>query len=232
MANYSPICIIIPAYNEEKSILSVISAIKKLEKKFQIVVVNDGSTDNTKGVLENHGIDVLDLRSNLGYVGAIQAGLKFAKKNKFNIVVQMDADGQHNPKYIPKLLDNLKGADMVLGSRYIKPTKYKTPFVRLIVIKAFSQLIYWIYKVRIHDPNSGYQVFGKKVIDFFTNNHIQDFAEPPRVIALLLKNGYKIREVSVVMKRRIYGKSHITWPYGVYLMIANSISIILDSVKK
>ena len=230
--NSKNILIIIPAFNEERSLPSVISDIKRLDRNYSIIVINDGSTDKTREVIENLGVNVLNQPLNQGYGGAIQAGLKFANKNKFNTVVLLDADGQHNPKYLPMLLDKLASVDMVIGSRYIKPTNYKTSFRRLIAIKYFSHLVYWIYKVRIHDPNSGYQVLNKKVIDFFSEYHIQDFAEPPRIVSVLLNNKYKIREISVEMRPRISGNSSITWYYGIYLLFSNSFSIIREYFNK
>jgi len=114
-SSHKNVCIIIPAYNEEKPIASVISAISRLRRKPHIIVVNDGSTDNTKGVVERLGIEILNLPFNLGVGGAVQAGLKYCKDNNFGVAVQVDADGQHDPKYIARLLDAARHADLVIG---------------------------------------------------------------------------------------------------------------------
>ena len=125
--NYKEVCIIIPAYNEQNSIENVINSIRKVSKKLAIVVVNDGSTDNTFKKAKKTKCTILNHPFNLGIGGAVQTGLMWAKNNKFKFAIQVDADGQHQPKDIPTLLKSLKKADMVIGSRYVKKTDYKTP---------------------------------------------------------------------------------------------------------
>lgn len=224
------VCVIIPAYNEEKSIGSVITCIRKLGKKYHIIVINDGSTDKTREVVGINRVEILDLPFNLGIGGAVQAGIMYAKENNFNIVVQLDADGQHDPRYIPKLLKFLEGVDLVIGSRYIKKTSYKTPLIRGLGIKIFSELIFLTCGKRIYDSTSGYKAFNKRVIDFFSNHFPQEFPDAlSRVI--LLKNGFKIKEIPIEMRKRKYGKSSAGWFYTLYLLFSVSISILLESVK-
>lgn len=222
------VCIIIPAYNEEKSIKSVTDSIKKVNRKFHIVIINDGSTDKTREIAEKTRVRVINLPFNLGIGGAVQTGIIYAKAKGFEKAVQLDADGQHDPKYIPWLLKKLKGVDMVIGSRYLKKTGYKTPFVRLLGTKIISELIYLTCAKRIYDPTSGYKAFNKRVIDFFSSHFPQEFPDAvSRVI--LLKNGYKIKEVPVEMRKRLAGKSSVGWLYSLYLLFSLSISILLAS---
>lgn len=226
----SKICVIIPAYNESGSISSVIKEVKA-RKNLDIVIVNDNSTDNTAKVAQKENVLILNLPCNLGIGGAVQTGLIYAKENGFKTAVQIDADGQHNPKYLPKLLKNLNDSiDMVIASRYVKKTKYKTPFFRRLGIIIFSKLIKATCNKKVYDATSGYRVFGKRAIDFFSKNYPQEFPEP-RSIVSFLKNGYKIKEVAVEMRQRKAGKSSVTPFYSVYLMLSISIAILVQALK-
>lgn len=238
------ICIIIPAYNEQSSIDSVISSIKKVLIVAKIVVINDGSTDKTLQVLsriknsdlrfknENKTLTIINLPFNLGIGGAVQTGLIYAKENGFDVAVQIDADGQHDASYLPKLLKNLDSkTDMVIGSRYVQKTKYQTPLLRLLGIKIFSVLIKVTCGKKVYDTTSGYRVFGKNAIDFFYENYPKEFPEPRSIVAFL-KNGYRIKEVSVETRQRMAGNSSISFFYAIYLMLSISIAILFESFKK
>ena len=225
-----PTCIVIPAFNEEHSISKVIKELRKINTTFHIVVVNDGSSDNTKEVAEKEKVVILNLPFNLGIGGAIQTGLRYADEHGFGVAIQVDADGQHNPKYIPKLLEGLEKADMVIGGRYTAPTRYKTPFLRLVGIKIFSKLIELTCRQKIYDSTSGYRAFNKRAISFFSKYYPQEFPEPRSIVAFL-KNGYKIKEVPVEMRERLSGKSSITPFYSLYLMLSISIAILFESMR-
>lgn len=227
---FGKVCIIVPAYNEEETIAKVIKSIRSVNKKFRIVVVNDGSVDKTLQEAYKTKSDVINLPFNLGIGGAVQTGLFYAKENFCEYAIQVDADGQHNPQDILKLLKNSTESDLVIGSRYIKSTKYKPTFLRLLGVKIFSQLIFWTCGKRVHDSTSGYRLFNKRAIDFFCRYYPQEFPEPRSIVALL-KNGYKINEVSVEMRERSGGKSSVGWFYSIYLMISISISILVESIK-
>src|SRR3989344_3399217 len=159
------ICIIIPAFNEEASLGGVIESIKKINKNYTIVVVNDGSNDNTSLIALKHDVVLLDLPFNLGVGAAVQTGLIFAKDNNYNVAIRIDADGQHQPKYIPNLIKQLKTTDVVIGSRFVENTDYKTSLTRLLATKIYSTLIKIVYGVRIYDPISGYLAFNKRSIN-------------------------------------------------------------------
>lgn len=227
----SKVCIIMPAFNEQNSIKSVIASISKTVPEAHLVVINDGSSDKTEEMVLSTQAKVINHPFNLGIGGAVQTGLIYAKEHGFKTAVQVDADGQHGPKYLPFLLKSLtRQHDMVIASRYLKETKYKTPPIRLLGIKIFSQLIYLTCGKRIFDSTSGYRVFNKRAIEFFSDYYPQEFPEPSSIVAFL-KNGYKIKEVSVEAMKRQAGKSSVHALYAVYLMLSISIAILVESVK-
>ncbi|MCH7951725.1 glycosyltransferase family 2 protein [Patescibacteria group bacterium] len=226
------VCIIIPAYNEEKSISSVISSIRKISRRYDVIVINDGSDDKTKEVTEQTGTGILNLSFNLGIGGAVQTGLKYALAKDYDIAVQVDADGQHDPRHIPQLIADLdSGTDMVIGSRFINKTNYKASFLRRLGITIFSNLILFTCGKKIFDSTSGYRVFNKKTIAFLVRNYPIDFPEPESIVKLL-RNGFVIKETPVEMNRRATGESSVTPLKALYFMASISVAILIESMKK
>jgi hypothetical protein len=220
------ICILIPVYNEEPNVRKVIRELKKVNNKFHIVVINDGSTDKTASLAKNAGAIVLTNAKNMGSGMAMKKGLRYALAHNFSSAIQIDGDGQHNPKDIKKLIRALKThtVDMVIGSRYIKKTTYKTPLLRYICIRTIAAL-YRLYNFHITDPTSGYRAFNKKAMKFLVKDYT--FRYPEAIsIAALIKNNFKIKEISITMKPRLYGKSSINILNGFYYFLLNITQII------
>ena len=150
---------IIPALNEEKNIETVLLQMKSIEPKIDIVVIDDGSTDRTGEVASNFGATVVTLPFNLGIGGAVQTGFKYAQRNGYDIAIQVDADGQHNPLEIKKLVEPIiqKKADVVIGSRYISGHEYETPGLRRLGMIIFSKVNSLISQKEITDNTSGFR---------------------------------------------------------------------------
>lgn len=205
------ILIIIPAYNEAETIVNVIKEIQKY-KKLDIVVVNDGSKDMTSYLARNMNVNVIDHTINKGIGAAMKTGFRYAAKNNYDIAVQVDADGQHDISMLKELISMVcEGKyDVVIGSRYISKTKYNSTKYRLMGIKYCSFLIYVLSGNRIKDPTSGFRAFNRRVIDYCILHYIDDYPEVP-ILFQLIKQGYKIHEIPVEMKRRQGGKSSITF---------------------
>ncbi|HHX93812.1 MAG TPA: glycosyltransferase family 2 protein [Tenericutes bacterium] len=230
------VLIIIPAYNEEDSILSVVNNLKKLQIKnveLDYVVINDGSTDNTKEVCLKNNINFIDLPFNVGIGGAVQTGYKYALYNDYDIAIQFDGDGQHEASYIEKLISEInKGYDIVIGSRFVqKLSKFRSTKTRRIGIGFLSNLIYWCTKTRIYDPTSGFRACNKKVIKLFAHDYLIDYAEPVSIVTVI-KNNYKHSEIPVEMKERQTGRSSIRSLKTLYYMIKVSIAIIIKTVSE
>ncbi len=189
-------CIIIPAFNEEASLSHVIRNVKAVNPRFSIVVINDGSTDNTANISLFEKVNLINLPFNLGIGGSVQTGIKYAFQNGFKRAIQVDADGQHDPKYIKKLLTaSIKtNVDLIIGSRYLNKTKYKTPLSRRLGITIFSFLIKLVTGTKISDSTSGFRVFNHNALKFLSLYYPTDFPEPESIVQLL-KNGLTIKEV-------------------------------------
>ena len=225
--------IIIPAYNEESSIKKVVETIYANTNDCDALVINDGSKDNTLEEAKKTKAIVIDLPNNLGIGGAVQTGYLYGYKNNYDIAIQVDADGQHDPKYISKMIDIIgKGqADMIIGSRFISKTSYKQTFFRMLGINMTSGIIKILTGKKIHDTTSGFRAVNKDIIENFANSYPYDYPEPCTNMEMILK-GKRIKEIPVEMKQRETGVSSISPLKSVKYMLKVILSLILMRVKK
>ncbi len=235
----SKVLIIIPAYNEEKNILNTYKSIVDFNKNnktnYECIVINDCSTDGTKKILEDNNIPHINLIHNLGIGGAVQTGYKYAYYHDYDIAVQYDGDGQHDVAYIEKIIKPLidKKADMVIGSRFIdKSLKgFKSSAARRIGIKVISAFIKFATGYKVYDTTSGFRAINKKVILEFASEYPSEYPEPV-TDAEILKKGYKISEVPVVMKKRIGGISSIRALKSVYYMLNVCLALLVIKMRR
>ena len=232
------VLLIIPAYNEEENILKTYQEIEKYNKKnknpYDVIVINDGSRDKTSEICHKNNIPVIDLIHNLGIGGAVQTGYKYAYKKGYDIAVQFDGDGQHNIKYVEKIIDPIikNKADMVIGSRFIENINtFKSTKARRIGIKIISSLIKIITGKRILDTTSGFRAVNKEIIKDFQESYPVEYPEPLTTAELLKKN-YRIKEVSVEMNEREGGTSSIRKWKTVYYMVNVILSLIIIGLRR
>lgn len=232
------ILVIIPAYNEEKNIKktydSIITYNKKKNTNYEVIVINDGSTDNTKFILKNNKIPHINLIDNLGIGGAVQTGYKYALENDYDIAVQFDGDGQHNADYIKNIIEPIKNrkSNMVIGSRFIeKIDTFKSSATRRLGINIISIFIKLVTGEKIYDTTSGMRAVDKDIIREFSNNYPVEYPEPVST-TLMIKKGYKISETSVSMNEREHGVSSIrTWK-NIYYMINVILNILIIGFRR
>ncbi|MBQ8814169.1 MAG: glycosyltransferase family 2 protein [Lachnospiraceae bacterium] len=219
---------IIPAYNEEKSIVQVVRDIQENAPGFDYVVINDCSTDGTREVCRENGLNFVDLPVNLGIGGAVQTGYRYAQERGYDIAVQFDGDGQHDAAYLNEMADYLvkNQCDMVIGSRFIKKEGFQSSYMRQVGIKYFSWLIRLLTGQMITDATSGMRMVGRDLIDAFAADYPRDYPEPESTATMLLKKK-KIEEYPVKMRARTEGVSSISPLKSVYYMIKVSMAIIL-----
>ncbi|HPD01194.1 MAG TPA: glycosyltransferase family 2 protein [Acetivibrio sp.] len=226
------ILIIIPAYNEETTIQKVIRHITLKMPEADILVVNDGSSDETSKRASQAGAMVVDLPYNLGIGGAMQTGYIFAKENDYDIAVQVDADGQHDPSYIKDLIRPLidNTADVAVGSRYISKTGYRSSLFRRIGMVFFSFLVSLLTNQKFKDTTSGFRAVNKDVIHCFASHYPDDYPEVDVLVKLKKKN-FRIVELPVQMQERQGGKSSITALRSLYYMVKVSLSLIIGALR-
>jgi glycosyltransferase involved in cell wall biosynthesis len=203
---------VVPAYNEAATVGRVVSTLRRETPDIDVVVIDDGSTDATRRCAEEAGARVLRLPFNLGIGGAVQTGFKYAQDNGYDYMVQVDGDGQHDPREIRKLFSAMRSpesADMICGSRFATATGYLAPISRRTGIHVFAFLLSKLLRQPITDPTSGFRLYNRRAISVFARDYPHDY---PEVEAVLMLHHHRLtmREVPVQMLPRGGGASSIT----------------------
>ncbi|WP_373760802.1 glycosyltransferase family 2 protein [Streptococcus ferus] len=224
--------IIIPAYNESSNIEKTISAIQEKAKDFDYVIINDCSIDDTLEICKKNNFNVVSLPINLGIGGAVQTGYLYALENDYDYAVQVDGDGQHNPDFLETMLSTLveNDVDMVIGSRFIKNEGFQSSTMRRIGIRYFMYLIKVLTGQKITDATSGLRMINRRLIKLFAENYPDDYPEPETIVDIL-NNGYKIKEIPVIMNERKGGVSSISFGKSIYYMVKVTISVIFVKLR-
>jgi glycosyltransferase involved in cell wall biosynthesis len=225
---------VIPAYNESATVARVVERVRERAPFFDVVVVNDGSTDETAALARAAGADVLELPFNLGIGGAVQAGFVYAKENGYRYMTQVDGDGQHEPQEISTLLDAMAAdpsLDVVCGSRFLVPGEYLPPVSRRTGIHLFAFLLSRIVGQAVTDPTSGFRLYNRRAIELFAADYPHDY---PEVEAVLMLHNHRLRvgEVPVRMFERGGGQSSIGSGKSVYYMIKVLLALFVGLMRR
>jgi glycosyltransferase involved in cell wall biosynthesis len=214
---------IVPAYNEGEIIARTVEEIHRCAPDFDVLVVDDGSSDGTASEAATANAGVLRLPFNLGIGGAMQSGYTYALEYGYEVAVQVDGDGQHDPRYIHELLRHLKeeqGVNMVTGSRFLEPEVggHRSSVTRRVGIGIFARVVSLVTGQRVTDPTSGFRMIDRLGIELFARDYPQDY---PEVEAILLMHAHQLcsREVSVRMRPRSSGVSSISSAQPIYYMV-------------
>lgn len=232
MNRYPKTLVIIPALNEQDSIAHVIGLIHEHAPWADVAVINDGSTDLTGTIAEQCGARVLHMPHNVGIGAAVQTGMIFAARYGYEVAVQNDGDGQHDPREIPLLVSALveSGADVVIGSRYIEDRGYITPPIRRFGIVILARVISLVTRRRFTDPTSGFRASNRRTIRLCAALYPHDYPEPEAVV-ILHRAGLKLREIPVTMNPRYGGKSSITPIKSGLYMVKVLLAIVVDMLR-
>jgi hypothetical protein len=214
---------IVPAHNEAQALASTISAIQRSAPDFDVLVIDDGSTDASAQCAHAAGAAVLRMPFNLGIGGAMQSGYIYALERGYEVAVQVDGDGQHDPRHIHDLLARLRGEgdlNMVTGSRFLESDGegYRSSATRRVGIRVFAWVVSRITGRRVSDPTSGFRMVDRRGIELFARDYPHDY---PEVEAILLMHVHRLGscEVPVLMRPRLTGHSTISSTQSVYYMV-------------
>ncbi|MEA2352155.1 MAG: hypothetical protein QOJ14_569 [Thermoleophilaceae bacterium] len=226
---------VVPAYNEADTVVDVVRSIRDRAPEFDVVVIDDGSTDETRRQADAAGARVLHHPFNLGIGGAVQSGFMYALEHGYDFMIQVDADGQHDPAEIEKLVDAMRrdpSLDMVCGSRFItKDHRYPAPISRRTGIHLFAFIVSRIVDQRVSDPTSGFRLYNRRAIALFARDYPHDY---PEVEAVLMLHFHRLRmqEVPVRMYHRGGGVSSITSGKSLYYMVKVLLAICVGLVRR
>lgn len=233
MAAHLRTLVILPALNESANIATTIDAIRATVPQADILVINDGSTDDTGHAAASSGALVVNMPYNVGIGAAVQTGFKYAAIHDYDVVVRQDGDGQHNADGIPALLAALAAGDedVIIGSRFLDNGDYGTSLARRAGIFIISRLLTAITRQRVTDPTSGFAAFNRRAIRLFAQVYPHDYPEPEAIV-LLHRSGLTMREIPVEMLSRQAGKSSITPTRSVYYMIKVTLAILINTLRR
>ena len=224
--------LIIPAYNEELSLRALLREVREHLPDLDVIVVSDGSVDQTASVAAREGAHVLDLPCNLGVGGAVQAGFQYALARGYRHVVRIDGDGQHPPSEVRRLLDFARQspADLVVGSRFSSAGTHTSNLFRFMGIKMLAGFLSIICRQRITDPTSGFWVVKRSLLRYFAADYPVDYPEP-EALALLRRQGYSFAELPVAFRPRLAGQSSIHGWGTVYYALKVGLALLVDRVR-
>lgn len=222
--------IVLPCLNEGPRIGGLLDDLARLHPEADLVVVDDGSEDDTAEQARRRGVAVLALPYNLGYGAALQAGYKYALEKDYSLVVQMDGDGQHPPEEVARLLRAHRrgGLDVVIGSRFLGRPCYPVPRARRLGIRLFAALTSWMVGRRVTDPTSGFQVLHREVLRLYRRDFYPYDYPDADILVRLHRSGFRFGEVGVEMRAGVPGKSmhrglRPIW-YGYKLLLSTFLS--------
>ena len=224
--------VIIPAFNEAGCIVNTVNDIIENAPEFDYVVINDCSRDDTYKLCLEHGFNVVNLPINSGIGAAVQTGYLYAKRYGYNYAIQVDGDGQHDAAFLGIMARYMEehGTGMLIGSRYIEKQGFQSSGLRRFGIKYFTVLIKILTGKRITDPTSGMRMVGRDIIEYFAEEYPKDYPEPETAVTIV-KRGWSVEEIPVVMKERQAGTSSISPKRSIYYMIKVSLACVMAAIS-
>ena len=237
MTEECKVSVLCTAFNHENYIRDALEGFvsQKTDFPFEVLVNDDCSTDGSEQVLRENGFNYLSLPINLGIGGGVQCGYQYAVHNGYDVTIQMDGDGQHDPAYLMEIVQPVLDGkcDMCIGSRFVKKEGFQTSFMRRVGIRFLSGLIFLLSGHRVLDVTSGFRATNARMTAYFARHYAIDYPEPEAALAAILA-GFKVAEAPVIMRERQGGVSSIHSFKSVYYMIKVSLALIIDrlSIRK
>ncbi len=237
------VLVVVPVYNEARNLDDMLPPLMEVARRehYDLVAIDDASTDESRTILKRHGVSVITLVENLGAGAAVQTGYKYALAKKYQYLIQVDGDGQHDPRFLPMLRHKLACHDFVIGSRFLdsgaapfppKRELYKGTALRSIGIRLFRALLYAMTRVSVSDPTSGYRGMNRKCMQFLSGDlYPHDFPDADVVLALI-RNRFKLCEVPVYMYHNYAGGKLHRGIMPVWYMYKVTLSLLVSSLRK
>jgi hypothetical protein len=227
------VLVIVPAFNEVESLPSTLDRLRAEAPAYPVLVVDDGSRDETSVVARERGVAVLRHAFNLGVGAALQTGFRYCVERGYDVGVQLDADGQHDPRDLAALVAPVVEGrcDVVIGSRYVTATGYRAPAARRAGMLMFSGLVRLAVGQRIADTTSGFRAYGRAAMEFCQYEFPRDFPDAPLLITLA-RRGFRLLEVPVSMREREHGKSFYTLGKSLYYPYKNLLASLMAWLQR
>lgn len=227
------VLVIIPAHDEAESLPKTLAEVRAAAPMVDLLVVDDGSHDGTEQVARDAGVPVVRHPVNLGVGGALQTGFRYAVREGYDIGIQLDADGQHDPAYLDAIISPVAEGrcDVTIGSRYVTQSGYRAPLARRAGMMLFSGLVRLALGQRITDTTSGFRAYARPVMEVCQREFPADFPDAPLLIALA-RRGFRLLEVPVEMRERVAGQSFYTLGKSLYYPYKNLLASLMAWIQR
>ncbi|MEU7525246.1 glycosyltransferase family 2 protein [Saccharothrix sp. NPDC042600] len=227
------VLVVLPALNEENNIDKIIAEVLAELPDVGVLVVDDGSTDRTAARAREAGAQVARLAVNLGVGGAMRTGFRYAVRHGYDVVVQVDADGQHNPAEVPELLRVLGEADLVIGARFAGKGDYKARGPRRWAMKVFSLVLSWISGQKLTDVTSGFKAAGPRAVSLFARHYPAEYlGDTLESLVMAVRAGLQIRQVPVAMRMRAAGTPSTSPVKSAVYLLRASLALLLALMRR
>lgn len=233
LERHDRLLVVVPAFNEEGSIGQVVHEVRVALPGAGVIVVDDGSTDRTAEVARAVDAQVLALPFNIGVGGAMRAGFRYAMSHGYSVVVQVDGDGQHDPREVTALLPLLDEADVVVGARFAGRGDYPARGPRRWAMRLLAVVLSRMAGTRLTDVTSGLRVSGPRAVPLFARHYPAEYlGDTVESLVIAMRAGLRVRQHAVMMRPRMAGRSsHAPWKAGVYLFRA-LLALVLAVVRR
>jgi glycosyltransferase involved in cell wall biosynthesis len=226
------VLIALPAYNEAESIEFVLQELRDILPSSHVLVVDDGSSDETAAVAGAFGVDVLRIPFNIGVGGAMRAAFAFGIANKYEVVVQLDSDGQHDPVFIPELVNRLQNADVVVGSRFAGVGDYRIIGPRRWAMRILAFIVSRICGTKLTDVTSGFRATGPRALEIFRHDYPAEYlGDTVESLVIASKSGLTIQEMPVKMRHRFAGRPSQSLPQATLFLFRALLVLILALIR-
>jgi glycosyltransferase involved in cell wall biosynthesis len=224
---------VIPALNEEATVGDVIVAVRRVVPDANVVVVDDGSTDKTAHVSATAGADVISLPFNIGVGGALRAGFRYARRFGFEVVVQVDGDGQHDPAHIPELLSRLADADVVIGARFAGVGSYDVSGPRRLAMRMLARSLSRRTGERLTDTTSGFRAFNRKAVELVAVDYPAEYlGDTVEALVIAARAGLRVTQVPVEMRPRVAGTPSQHWVKSMVYLARVFLALAMSRVRR
>jgi glycosyltransferase involved in cell wall biosynthesis len=225
---------IMPAFNEADQIAAVIAEIEATDPDICVIVIDDGSTDQTASEARKAGAEVIRLPYNLGIGGAVQTGYKYAFERGFQIAFQIDGDGQHDPAELDAIIEPVaRGeADVVIGSRFLGLGQYRAPIVRRIGMAIFARFVSTVVRQPLSDTSSSFRAVNRRAMKLFAHEYPHGYLETVEATVMASKYGLRMMEVPVLMRERMFGRSSLTVPLATFYAFKVFVAVFVSLFRR
>jgi len=227
------VLVVVPALDESESLATTLGELRRAAPRTDVLVVDDGSRDATAEVARAAGARVARHPFNLGVGAALQTGFRYAVEHGYDVGVQLDADGQHDPEFLAALVEPVAAGrcDVAIGSRYVAQSGYRAPFGRRLGMLLFSGVVRLALGQRIADTTSGFRAYGRRVMEVCQHDFPRDFPDAPLLI-MLSRRGFRLLEVPVRMRERTHGRSFYTLGKSLYYPYKNLVASLMAWLQR